>query len=376
MYTNMSLIDVLTTRQADGWTSALEQCALYDFYHLPAYHALAEEQGEGVAHLFLYREGAYRIALPLLLRDLDGLWSGPSSTPGKRDATSVYGYAGPVCSHPDIPEQVVHHFQTALRGWLRDLRVVNVFSRLHPLVPQRSLLAGLGDFAVSQTVSIDLTQSPAAQNSRMRRSFREAIKRLRRNGLTCMEDTEGSYLKEFCGIYHETMRRVGAAERYFFPLSYFERLREELGSRLHLFVCLWGGKAVCTGLFVSCNGILQYHLGATLDEALHLSPMKLLVDEVRQWATSQGMRILHLGGGTTSSPEDSLLFFKQGFSDRTHEFAAWRWIVLSEAHQRLCEEKARWNEQQELQPTVANYFPAYRCPCVPRHLSAAARSYP
>jgi len=371
----MTLIDVLTTRQAEGWMSALEKCALYDFYHLPAYHALAEEQGEGVAHLFLYREGDYQIALPLLLRDLDGLWSVPSPTPGLRDATSVYGYAGPVCSHPAVPEEVVRHFQTALRGWLRDLRVVNVFSRLHPLLPQRNLLAGLGDFVVSETVSIDLTFSPAAQRSRIRRSYREDINRLRRKGVTCVEDVEGSYLEETCRIYHETMRRVGAAEQYFFPLSYFERLREQLGARLRVFVCLWEGKAVCAGLFVACNGILQYHLGATIDDALHLSPMKLLMDEVRLWATGQGLRILHLGGGITSSPDDPLLYFKRGFSDRTHEFAAWRWIVISEAHQRLCEEKARWNEQQDLQPTVAHYFPAYRCPCVPQRVSAAARRY-
>jgi len=372
----MPLIEVFTTRQAEGWTSALEQCALYDFYHLPAYHALAEEQGEGVAHLFLYREDAYQIALPLLLRDLDEQWPGPSPAPGSRDATSVYGYAGPVCTHSDIPEQVVQHFQTALRGWLGDLQVVNVFSRLHPLLSQRDLLAGLGDFAVSRTVSIDLTLSPGAQYSRIRRSFREAINRLRRKGLTCVEDVEGSYLEDFYRIYHETMQRVGAAERFFFPLSYFKRLREGLGSRLHLFVCLRDGKALSAGLFVACNGILQYHLGGSLDEALSLAPMKLLMDEVRLWATSQGLRILHLGGGTTASPEDPLLYFKQGFSDRTHEFAAWRWIVIPEVYQRLCEEKARWNAQQDLQPAIPDYFPEYRCRCVPRQASAAPRRCP
>jgi hypothetical protein len=365
----MTHVEVFTVRQVGGWMSALEQCAPYDFHHLPAYHALAEEQGEGAARLFLYSEGAYRIALPLLLRDLDGLWPGPSPAAGCRDATSVYGYAGPVCSHPGIPDAVVCRFQTALRGWLGDLRVVNVFSRLHALLPQRALLAGLGEFAVSRTVSIDLTLPPTVQRSAIRRSFREAINRLRRNGLTCVEDADGSYLEEFCRIYHETMRRVGAAERYFFPLSYFERLREGLGSRLHLFVCLRAGKAVCAGLFVACHGILQYHLGGTLDDALNLAPMKLLIDEVRLWATGQGLRVLHLGGGTTASPEDPLLFFKQGFSDRSHEFAAWRWVVVPEVHQRLCEEKVRWNEQHGLRPTVPHFFPAYRCPCVPRQVS-------
>lgn len=369
----MPLIEVLTTRQAERWMSALEQCALYDFYHLPAYHALAEEQGEGVAHLFLYREGAYQIALPLLFRDLKGLCPGPFLAPGGRDATSVYGYAGPVCSRPDIPEQVVQHFQTALRGWLEDLRVVNVFSRLHPLLPQRKLLARLGDFTASRTVSIDLTLPENQQRSRIQPRARTSINKLRREGMTCVKDVEGWYLEDFCRIYHETMRRVGAVERYFFPLSYFKRLLEKLGSRQHLFVCLWGGKAVSAGLFVACNGILQYHLSGTINDALRLSPMKLLLDEVRLWATGRGLRVLHLGGGATSSPEDPLLLFKKSFSHLTHEFATWRWIVIPEAHQRLCEEKERWNDQQDLQTTVPHYFPAYRSPCVPRHAPSSGR---
>lgn len=375
MYTPTSHIEVFTAHQADGWMSALEQCVPYDFYHLPAYHALAEEQGDGAAHLFLYSGGGYRIALPLLLRDLDGLWPGPSPVPGSRDATSVYGYAGPVCSHPDIPDAVVRDFQGALRGWLKEHRVVNVFSRLHPLLPQRALLAGLGDFAVSRTVSIDLTVSPDEQDSGIRRSFRGVIRKLRRNGLTCVEDAEGSYLEDFCRIYHETMRRVGAAERYFFPLSYFKRLREGLGERLHLFVCLQDGKTLGGGLFVACNGILQYHLGGTLDEALDLSPIKLLLDEVRLWGTRQGLQVLHLGGGTTSRRDDPLLYFKRGFSNRSHEFAAWRWVVIPKDHERLCDEKAHWNEQQALQPAAPDYFPAYRCPCVARGASAAPERY-
>jgi hypothetical protein len=372
----MTDVEVFTVRQADKWMSTLEECAPYDFYHLPAYHALAEEQGEGAARLFVYCEGIYRIALPLLLRDLDGPWRSPSLETGDMDATSVYGYAGPVCHHPSIPDTVVRDFQTALCGWLSDLGVVTVFSRLHPLLPQRALLAGLGDFAVSRTVSIDLTLPPDVQRCGIRRSIREAIRKLRRSGLTCVEDADGSYMEDFCRIYHATMHRVGAAERYFFPRSYFERLRAALGPRLHLFVSLQGGEAVCAGLFVACQGILQYHLGGTLDAALKLAPMKLLVDEVRLWASAQGLRVMHLGGGTTASLDDPLLFFKQGFSDRFHEFAAWRWIVMPEVHQRLCEAKARWNERHDLQPAVPHFFPAYRCPCVPRQASAVLRGCP
>jgi hypothetical protein len=136
------------------------------------------------------------------------------------------------------------------------------------------------------------------------------------------------------------------------------------GDRVHLFVCLDQGRPVCAGLFLVCEGILQYHLGGTLSNALKQAPMKLLVDEVRLWANTQGLRVFHLGGGTNPQPENSLLHFKLGFSDRAHTFRVWRWVLAPEVYQQLCLGKARWNEAQQVKAAVPEYFPAYRCPTV------------
>src|SRR5438552_3097776 len=84
--------------------------------------------------------------------------------------------------------------------WMRDLRVVTVFSRLHPLFPQRPLLTGLGELQASRTVSIDLTLPAAAQRAGFRKSFKDAINKLRRLGLTVVRDTNGLYFKEFIHI--------------------------------------------------------------------------------------------------------------------------------------------------------------------------------
>ena len=68
--------------------------------------------------------------------------------------------SGPVASHKRIPESVIRNFQAALRKALLERRVIAVFSRLHPLIPQQDLLSGLGECRTSgQTISVDLTQS-------------------------------------------------------------------------------------------------------------------------------------------------------------------------------------------------------------------------
>jgi Acetyltransferase (GNAT) domain len=254
---------------------------------------------------------------------------------------------------------------------LRELRVVSVFSRLHPLFPQRTILAGLGDFELSRTVSIDLTLTDDLQRAQYQRSHRWGINKLRRGNLHCVKEQDGSYLEDFRRIYYETMRRVNAAQRYFFPPTYFTHLSSALGSRLHLFVCLRDGQAICGGLFVACHGIVQYHLGGTQDDALHLAPMKLLLDEVRLWATGQKLRVLHLGGGVTSCPDDSLFAFKKGFSDRIHEFATWRWVVFPTVYQRLCEAKVRLDERHQSHAAHPHFFPVYRSPTVARAASTA-----
>ena len=117
-------------------------------------------------------------------------------------------------------------------------------------------------------------------------------------------------------------------------------------------------------MFTICDGIVQYHLGGTRNEFIEFSPMTLMIDTVRLWANEIGARVFHLGGGV-GSKEDSLFHHKAGFSDRRHDFTTWRFIVTPNIYRELCEQRIRMNELQGLEPTSAEYFPAYRCPAVP-----------
>jgi hypothetical protein len=340
----------------------LQRCAGHDAYFLPGYQALAERRGEGEARLFVFDHGEHTIALPLLLRPLRELPELGSAAGAWRDATSAYGYAGPLVSHENMPAAVVRAFHGALAAELRERRVISAFSRLHPLLPQREVLAGLGECQpLGETVSIDLTLPPAAQCAQYGATARSRINRLRRDGLTCELEAEKRRLPEFIEIYHETMRRVGAQNAYFFEEEYFRGLVENLGPALHLFLAMDRGEILAGGLFTLCDGIVQYHLGGTRDAALKLSPMLLLLDGVRLWANEQGARAFHLGGGV-GSKADSLFHFKTRFSDRRHEFATWRWIVAPDVCAQMAEARRRWNEERGLQPISSDFFPAYRCP--------------
>lgn len=338
------------------WMDVLAQSYQYDFHHLAGYHRLAERRGEGRAFLFTYRDGDYLMALPLLLRPVD-----EDDPAGLQDATSVYGYGGPIASHERIPEEIIQSFQAALRDELVGRRVVAVFSRLHPLIDQQELLAGLGELSAGGlTVSVDLTLPVEDQWAGYSKKTRRIIRKAEEAGAICIDDRERVYRREWVDIYQETMRRVGAPSSYLFDEEYFELLAAELGSVLHLFVALVDGKVAAAGLFTICDGIVQAHLGGLSQEYSKLSPTRFLDDTARRWAVEAGARVFHLGGGV-GGREDSLFQYKAGFSDRRHKFATWRWIVDPIAYGELCERRGRL-DQQGISAGEAGYFPAYRRP--------------
>jgi hypothetical protein len=366
--------DVLRTAQEEEWLSVLRRCsAMHDVYHLPGYHAVAERRGEGEARLFAYEQAGYTIALPLVIRAVADLPGIGASANAWRDATSVYGYCGPVCSHKEMPRAVIDGFQRGLTAALQELHVVSVFSRLHPLLPEQTmLLDGLGDHQLGGvTVSIDLLATLVEQRSQYDGTTRNRLNRLARSGLTCLLDPEQRHLPDFIALYYETMRRVKAQESYFFDQTYFSDLAKSLGPRLKLFVVkMPDGEVISGGLFTLCEGIVQYHLGGTRDTARKLSPIVLLLETVRRWANENSARIFHLGGGV-GAKTDSLFQFKARFSRQRHQFVTWHWIVTPEAYRELSLQKDLWNSKCGLRAVSASFFPAYRCPAEPDSVPAA-----
>lgn len=358
---------VLGTDESDEWTALVRQCVQHDFHHLPHYHRVSEQLGEGVARLFAYREGEHRVALPLLLRPVD-----PMTPDGWQDATSVYGYGGPISSEAEIPDRVTRHFQGALEAALRERKVVTAFTRMHPLIPQQRLLEGIGDLrAKGQTVSLDLALSEDAIWAGYSKTCRASLRKLGQMGFVGRHDAKKEHLGEFIRVYHETMRRAGARSSYFFDAAYFEAFVRELGPAAQLFVVLLDGAVVAASLATLCDGIAQDHLGGTSTPFLKFSPDRLIVETERKWAQAMGARVLHLGGGV-GAREDSVFRYKAAFSGRRHTFSTWQWVLQPEAYEELCARQARWNAANGLRPGAEGFFPEYRCPTVPVETSSAS----
>jgi hypothetical protein len=204
---------------------------------------------------------------------------------------------------------------------LREQGFVSMFVRLHPILElPDGAFTGLGTLVEhGQTVSIDLRQNEAEQWHGIRARYRTSLNRSVRLGHRVFMDDTGEHLDRFITLYLDTMRRQNVAAEYFFSRDYLSGLWQQLRGHVHLGVVEVDGLIVCAGLFGESNGIVQYHLSDTEELALKLSPLKILINHARQWATQRGANVLHLGGGLGGA-QDSLMHFKAGFSDQRHLF--------------------------------------------------------
>ena len=330
---------------APQWDSFLRETQ-HDFYHLPAYVALCAAQERGEARALFVTDDKRSMLLPLIVRGIPG-----SDRP---DATSPYGYPGPLVSGTDDPEFLSEALAAGMAA-LRDEGIVSTFVRLHPLLNALPP-GGVGEVVLhGETVSVDLMLPQATRWAQMRDNHRRDIKKAVNHGLVARMDLTFAQYGAFKRIYRETMDRRSAAPYYLFRDEYFDGLREALGDRLSLCVVERGDAVAAAGLFVETGGIVQYHLGGTDGALVGLEPSKLMIHFACDWAKEHGNRLLHLGGGVGGAT-DSLLYYKAGFSPLRHPFRTLRIVIDAAEYRRLVDA-----QDPLLDPEmVRGFFPAYR----------------
>lgn len=317
-----------------------------DVYHTFDYHSI--DKGRARPVLIKYVLGDVQIGLPLLIRKIAGT--------DFYDATSVYGYVGPV--YKNIPAEYDNtHFKGELFDYLVSENVVSVFSRLNPFLPvQNNILAGIGDVEkMGPIVAMDLKKNIELQRQSFSRRLKGQLNKARRSCWVKSIDNE-SDIGDFINVYQENMDRVNAKPMYYFDKSYYFNLFKSKDFETQGLLAYHNQtkKVIGGGLFMFKNSILHYHLSGTKNEYLSLMPTKLIIDEMRLKANQLDLSYFNLGGGLASS-EDSLLKFKSSFSKDLWQFKVWKLIVLPEVYNELT--KGRNLQEQR-------FFPLYRSECV------------
>jgi hypothetical protein len=127
-------IDIIECPDRTAWNDVIAHAFQYDYYHCNSYNRL---DVLGKPFLFVASSASDFIALPLVKRKIENT--------GYLDCTSVWGYPGPVASKPpwETDPALINYFQENLRKYMHDEKIVSVFSRMHPIIPQDSFFSNL-----------------------------------------------------------------------------------------------------------------------------------------------------------------------------------------------------------------------------------------
>lgn len=341
MYTHS--LKIITSKKE--WNFLLSEIINYDFYHTYDYHNLSASDNE-TPIMIHYKEGDMIIAIPFLLRKIFNT--------EYNDLTSVYGYSGPICKNIN-QEFDQTHFIKVFNEYLLENNIVSVFSRLNPFIPfQDTIITGIGEqTSLSKVITIDLTGKPEEQRAAYSRTTKRYINKGRKI-CSIKKSNSKEDLLIFKELYFENMKRVNAKDFYFFDKDYFLKFASSTDFETEILFAVLNetNEVISAAMMIKCNNIIQYHISGTRDKYLHLTPIRLLIDEMRLMGNNENYTYFNLGGGLGST-EDSLFSFKASFSKNFKEFKIWKFIVNPKIYEQL-------NDEFSDTENNTSFFPLYR----------------
>ena len=246
-----------------------------------------------------------------------------------RDLQSPYGYGGPLASTNDTA--FLARAWAAYSEWCKRAGIVAEFVRFHPLARNWHFYGGeVRDNRDTVAVPLRADRSPlAGYQTRCRTAVRKATSA----GVIPVWLDLAANISRFGDFYRTGMAFIGAEAFYSFSDDYFTALAALNGVRL--LACCRDGEWLSAGIFLSGADCLEYHLSAASQCGRELGATNLLVHAAAERAREDGLTWLYLGGGTDSRNDNSLLFFKAGFSNSRSPFRIGFAIHDSETYARL-----------------------------------------
>lgn len=238
------------------------------------------------------------------------------------DIESPYGYGGPISNTSD--KDFISEVKKNFIHWCKINNIIVEFLKLHPLVNHFCSYWGVKKFN-RQTVCINL-EKPILDQYRPRRQkdLKEALK----ISYTIKKSNKLKEKTKFKNLYIDYMKEINANKFYLFNNHYFKSL---LNSNIcDVWLVYYENQIVCGSMILGNEKLkcVEYHLSATvtkkMSEHLHRRIITqsnvFMLNSIAEYYKKNYFKLFYLGGGTSTAVEDSLLFFKKGFSNMILNF--------------------------------------------------------
>lgn len=325
-----------------------------DIYFTEEYIRLYENE-YNKAECFIYQDGEKYFLFPYLKRKIEYLDS------DFYDFETAYGYGGPITNvkEGEFPKQACRAFF----DFCYENNIVCGFVRFHPLL-KNYLLFQFDNFSSNifcdrKTVVINLELPlETIWNRELHSKHRNVIKKAETYGLKFIIDDKFENINDFIQNYNRLMASLEAEDFYFFDNSYFYNIEKNLTSNSFLGHIYLGDKIISSAIFFYYGIYGHYHLASSLREYLNYYPNNLLIYKTALYLKENGVKLFHLGGGTSGNSENGLYKFKKRFSSYVCDFYIGKIIFNKAVYRNIC---ALWeNKFPEKKEKYRNLLLKYR----------------
>jgi hypothetical protein len=264
-------------------------------------------------------------------------------------------YNGPIAvGDPGARSALLRRYRAAVDEYCRTHAVVTEFVRLHPFET-----AGADDTSLAgDVVYVDLREGYEAAAARVNDGHRRTARRAAREGARFeIAPSHEERIRQFAGLYLDTMRRTHAKSVSLHSPDYFLALFRHLGTRAVLAESYSGsGRLASAIVLLVGDRRVWYKYGGTVEAERSSGANTLLFDRLFAWAAERGLDAFVLGGGLVKG--DGLYRNKLGYSPFTASVRHLRKIHDPEALTKLEAGKAAYDARIGRQ-TPLDYFPSY-----------------
>jgi len=301
------------------WKSALSifPDEFQDIYFYPEYVGMHKFIDRTKALMFTYREHGDIWLHPFLLQPIDS--DGYSIDDGPWfDIESAYGYGGPLSNSED--QAFLANANEQFSEWCKENNIVAEFVRFHPLFKNESW--------ADKKMEIEYNRSTVSQNLKnfdvdglpINGKIRNMIKRVDKANVQINVYDPIKNFSHFINLYLKTMDRINADSYYYFSETYFSDLSKFTVENGWLVAGTLDGQWVGAAVFFKGKSVMHYHLSGANPDCFIPGITNALLFKGMQLGLVNGLNILHLGGGISNDPADSLLRFKQKMGDTSNKF--------------------------------------------------------
>ncbi|HRR19645.1 MAG TPA: peptidoglycan bridge formation glycyltransferase FemA/FemB family protein [Ignavibacteriales bacterium] len=294
------------------------QRSIQDIYYTYSYYFIYEKNGDGKAQCFVFTKDGDIALYPFLKNSINKL--GYKLDHEYFDIQGAYGYNGVLSSSND--DKFRDAFYKAFYHYCKENNIIAEFTRFHPIFQNQKFSEGYMDiFLNRKTVVLDI--SPLKEDiwiNSYSSTNRNMIRKARKHGIEIFEGSSLQDYKIFYSIYIETMDNVKSDKYLYFNEKYFVNFKRFLNNNHKLILAKYQNEIIGGMILMYHGDYAHYHLSSRKTEFGKVAVNNIFLDYAIDVAKQLGCKYFHLGGGTTSNENDSLLKFKSNFSKDRAEF--------------------------------------------------------